>query len=155
MKFWKKPTDCHIVYEALSALADSRIETGDTSAKCFSTSGNKFYTINFDLEKMKFMSNDNMAYYKEEISYPMLAVLLLKKKILFNEEIIPYFKNVPWKDINQKNKNNYMKSVDDFLGKFNYGTRSEIEKETNRIYEELLKNKILTLGEKVTPPHAY
>ena len=154
MKFWLQPKDEHIVYEALTAIADDRVEIIGSAAKVFSSSRNKFYTVVFDLEKISFMSDDNMAYYRDEVSYPMLAVLLLKNKITFDHRILPYLKNIPWKDINQKNKNDYMKSVREFLETLGYN-RALVESEAKRIFDDLLKIKLSVLGEKVIPPKGY
>ncbi len=156
MKSWKKAKDEHIVYEALTAIADNRIEIEKGTARCFSSSRNKFYTVHFDLEKMLFMSDDNMAYYRDEVSYPMLAVLLKENKIIFDQTILPYFKNIPWKDINQKNKNDYMKSVKEFLEKIErIETRENTESECIKIFSELNKLNLKVFGEKVLPPNKY
>jgi hypothetical protein len=45
-----------------------------------------------------------MTYYRDEVSYPMLAVLLSLKFLEYDTSILPHFKNILWKDINQKNK---------------------------------------------------
>lgn len=156
MSYWKIPTDEHIVYEALSAIADGRVELGTNTAKCFSTSRNKFYTIDFNTHNLEFMSDDNMAYYKTEVSYPMVAVLLLTEKIQFNKNILPYFKNIPWKDINQKNKNDYMKSVREFLQTIPTETvREEIRKECLQMFNEANKLSLKLLGNKKLPSKAY
>ncbi len=163
MKYWKKATDEHIVYEALTAIADKRIEIenkkDDRFAKVFSSSRNKFYTVKFDLEKMLFMSDDNMAYYRDEVSYPMLAVLLKENKIFFDENLLPYFKNIAWKDINQKNKNDYMKSVEEFLNKVAdiHSPEKSLEIKNNclKIFTELNKLDLEVLGEKILPPQTY
>jgi hypothetical protein len=158
MKYWKPAADEHIVYEALTAIADERIEIKNGIAKCFSSSRNKFYTIKFDTKELLFMSDDNMAYYKDEISYPMLAVLLKEKVIDFDKNILPHFKNIPWKDINQKNKNDYMKSVREFLENTPPNlplARGGIEQECSRIFNELNKLKLKVWGEKVLPPQKY
>lgn len=48
MKYWKKPKDEHIVYEAFTAVADGRVEkSGEGEYRCFSSSGNKFYSLTF------------------------------------------------------------------------------------------------------------
>ena len=157
MKYWKKPKDEHIVYEALTALADNRIEITEKSAKCFSSSGNKFYTINFDLEKNAFMSDDNMAYYRDEVSYPILAVLLVNEVIKYDQSILNYLKNIPWKNINQKNKNNYMKSVKEVLEniKQDGGPIKIIEIEVKKIFEKLNEINLVVMGEKIIPSNKY
>lgn len=154
MNYWHQPKDEHIIYEALTAIADGRVEVTENSAKVFSSSRNKFYIVNFDLKYLSFMSDDNMAYYRDEVSYPMLAVLLEEKVIQYDENILKFFANVPWKDINQKNKNDYMKSVEEFL-ESRVNVRREIEGEVKEIFDKLLNLKLKVLGKKVLPPDAY
>lgn len=118
MKYWKKPKDEHIVYEAFTAVADARVEkSGEGKYKCFSSSGNKFYSLTLEKEgeSFSFMSDDNMAYYRKEFSYPILAVLILEKIIPVDTQVLNHFKNIFWKEINTKNKNDYMKSVREVL----------------------------------------
>lgn len=160
MKLWKKAADEHIVYEALTVIADNRIDiekaTEMSIAKCFSSSRNKFYTINFNLKELSFMSDDNMAYYRDEVSYPILSVLLQENFLNFDKNILPNFKNIFWKEINQKNKNNYMKSVEEFLENIsNEDLRIKIQKECLQIFLELNKLELKVFGEKNLPPQKY
>ena len=82
---WKK---AHIskIYEALTAIADGRIELISTNkARCFSSSKGKFYEVEFDPQTNGIMSNDNTAYYTDSVSYPMIALLMLKGKITYDQ----------------------------------------------------------------------
>ncbi|MFW5703067.1 MAG: hypothetical protein ACOCXP_03840 [Candidatus Dojkabacteria bacterium] len=155
--FWHKPKDEHIVYEALSAIADGRIELlGDNKARCTSTSRGKFYEIEYDPETNAIMSNDNMAYYVDEVSYPMVAMLIKLGELEIGEDLLKYFEGIKWKDINQRNKNNYMKSVKEFLdGIDSNSKREEVQTECRRIYDEVCKMKLQKLGKKKLPPKAY
>jgi len=155
---WLPPKDKHIIYEALSAIADKRFTlTSDTTAQCISTSRGKFYEIEIDESVNAIMSNDNMAYYVGEISYPMVAMMLTKKIIGYDRNILPHLKNIQWKKINQKNKNNYMRSVKEVLENLkNKGVNTQtIEEEVDRIFQELKKTTWKHLGEKRIPPKAY
>lgn len=155
---WLKPTDEHIVYEALSAVADNRIELiNQTTARCSSSSKGKYYIINYDSASKSIMSNDNMAYYKSEVSYPMLAMLMLLGETQYSKELLPYFVDIKWKDINQRNKNNYMKSVEEVLADLE--SRSVniqwIKEEVSNIFNKLIAFELNMLGDKVMPPKAY
>jgi hypothetical protein len=155
---WIKPKDEHIIYEALSAIADNRFEiVSNTNAKCTSTSKGKFYEIEYNQEAKEIMSNDNMAYYRGEISYPMVAMFLLKKEIPYDENILIHFANIPWKDINQKNKNDYMKSVAEFLKRLetNGIDVTYIKDEVGRIFAYISNLELSYLGNKTRPPNAY
>lgn len=86
----------------------------------------------------------------------MLAVLLKENYLNFNKNILPYFKDISWKDINQKNKNNYMKSVADFLEKIkNSEIKEKIKFECERIFSKLNELDLKILGEKVSPSQKY
>ncbi len=155
---WLQPKNGHIIYEALSAIADNRLEmTSENTAKCTSTSRGKFYTIEYDPKSKSIMSNDNMAYYRDEVSYPMVAILLARGDIAFNFEILQHFKGIKWKDINQKNKNDFMKSVKEVLETLeeNGIDIETIKLEVMQIFESVVKINLKKLGEKVMPPNAY
>jgi hypothetical protein len=155
---WHSPKDEHIIYEALSAIADKRFEIiSDTQARCTSTSKGKFYEVEYKQETKEIMSNDNMAYYRGEVSYPMVAMILAKKEIEYDESILKYFVNIPWKDINQKNKNDYMKSVNEFLDRLKEKDVDviSIQKEVEKIFGYISELELNYLGNKKQPPSAY
>lgn len=155
---WQNPQDEHIVYEALSAIADGRFELIDNNnAKCTSTSKGKFYTIQYEPSTNSIMSNDNMAYYRDEVSYPMVAFLLENREIEFDRNILEPLKGIKWKDINQKNKNDYMKSVRQVLDNLNQiGIDIDLtQKEVIRIFKAINSKELKKLGEKTVPPRAY
>lgn len=154
---WKSP---HIskIYEALTAIADSRIELdGPSKAKCYSSSKGKYYEIEYDSETGSMMSNDNTAYYTDSVSYPMVALLMLKGKIDYNDSLLNLLKGIYWKDINQKFKNDYDKAIEFVLADLQKKgidvgfIRSEISK----IYKEVCELKLNYLGEKRKPPVGY
>lgn len=153
---WLNPKDEHIIYEALSAIADKRFEMiSDTKARCTSTSKGKNYEI--EMIGNSIMSNDNMAYYRGEVSYPMVVMFLEKGMYPYDKEILKHFVGIKWKDINQKNKNDYMKSVGQVLDSIQKsgGDIEHIKGEVNRMYKELCDTTFQILGEKKLPPKAY
>jgi len=104
------------IYEALGAIADQRIEIlKDTtsllgemwSAKVYSSSKEKFYTITYDPKNNAIMMNDNGAYRQGYLGYPGIALLFLTKKLPLNEVFAEYLKNIPRKDINTKHNNDF------------------------------------------------
>lgn len=152
---WKKPKEEHIVYEALSAIADGRFELLDEqNAKCASTSREKFYSITYDAVAGKIMSNDNMAYYRDEVSYPMVAMLLMKGEFGYDQSILEPLKGIKWKDINKKNKNDYMKSVREALENL-AGEGADVGKicnEVAKIFAFINAKELKLLGSKKHPP---
>lgn len=157
--YWELPKDGHCVYEALSAIADGRININEKKdgAQCVSTSKEKFYTISYDVQSKSIMSNDNMAYYNSRISYPMIAFLMLNGEIEYEDWILNDLKGIYWKQINQKFKNDFMKAVNfvlDDLEKQGKDIKA-IKGEIDRIYKQVLNLKLGMFGEKTIPPQAY
>ncbi|MBM3232236.1 hypothetical protein FJZ21_02565 [Candidatus Pacearchaeota archaeon] len=73
------------VYEALGCIGNKRIEMNlADGAKVYSSSRNKFYTVNFDLKNNAIMCNDNTSYYTDTLSYPCIALPLNKGVISYN-----------------------------------------------------------------------
>jgi hypothetical protein len=52
------------------------------------------------------MSNDNSAYWNNEISYPMIALLMVVDQLSRDDEQINKLTNIHWKAINMQYKNN-------------------------------------------------
>jgi len=157
MPVWKPP---HIskVYEALSAIADKRIElVDDNTAHCTSTSRGKFYTITYDPQTSSIMSNDNTAYFTKSVSYPILALLILKGVLSYNTTLLPPLKNIPWKDLNQKHKNDYDKSIAYYLENLFPSDldKDQFQAEIESIYQAACTLKLNFLGSLKKPSSAY
>lgn len=151
---WKRP---HIskVYEALTAIADERIEIDSPNhARCYSSSLNKFYDITWDFECDSIMSNDNSAYFTDSLSYPMIAVLLLKNKIAYNKKALYLLRNIHWKKINQQHKNNYDKAIESVLKELEVDGVNVLwlKKEIEKIHIAVCDLPLKQLGQKQQPP---
>ena len=64
------------IYEALGAVADKRLEITGNTAKVYSSSKGKFYTVTYDSATNAIMSNDNACYFVGYLGYPAIAYLL-------------------------------------------------------------------------------
>jgi hypothetical protein len=106
---WKNPPLIK-VYEAIGSLGDKRIELVGNKAKVYSSSGNKYYDIEYDPAKNAITSNDNASYYVGYLGYPCITFLLAKNIVKYDPELTVYLKGFAWKDINQKFKNNFAKT---------------------------------------------
>lgn len=154
---WKKP---HIskVYEALSAIADKRVElVSQTHSRCYSSSRNKYYEVEYDPGFDAITSNDNSAYFTDTLSYPMIAHLMLVGVIVYDTWLLQYLSGIHWKDINQKFKNNYEASIGFVLKELsNKGVDVSILKaKVELLYQEVCTLELRHLGEKRQPPSAY
>lgn len=116
--------------EAYSAIADQRIEIGQTSAKVKSSDYNKEYTVTWN--DGVYSSNDNASYWKGYAGYPIIAVLMIQGKLPHNKEISGLFKGINWKKLNTKYNNNYSQAL---KALFNEWQQKGID--THAIYAEM------------------
>lgn len=152
---WKLPPRIKI-FEALGCIADGRIEISGNGAKVFSSSRGKFYSVKHD-GKNAIMCNDNSSYWAGYLGYPSIAFLMMKGKIKYNPKFAEALKDIPWKDVNVKFKNDYEKTeahVLELVKERGYDT-AKLLKEIDNIFEQIRKMDIEMLGEKIKPPQGY
>ena len=122
------------IYEAFSVLADGRIKLEENKATITSSNDEKQYTVVWNENEIT--SNDNATVWQGYPGYPVIAVWLMKNRISYQKDIIKYFKNIDWHEINKQNKRDYQKGIEDILNALredNIDTE-KIEEEVNRIY---------------------
>ena len=153
---WKMPPRIKI-HEALGAIGDKRIEVDGDTAKVYSSSGNKFYTVSYDPLGHSLMVNDNGSYWKGYLGYPAIAYLMLIGKIHYTQEQADAFSGIAWKDINTKFKNDFDKTLE-----YIHGLQKEkgintvkLEEEIDEIYTQISEELPLIFGKKVKPPKGY
>jgi len=107
---WSEP---HIskTYEAIGAIGDDRVEVDGNTAKVYSSSRNKYYDVEWDPKTQTISSNDNSSYWVGDLGYPSIALLIVKDVITCDSSLIAALSGFAWKDINQKYKNNFDKTV--------------------------------------------
>jgi hypothetical protein len=153
---WKAP---HIskIYEALTAIADGRVQMGENMAKVYSSSRGKYYDVAYDPAAGSIGSNDNTAYFTGALSYPMIAYLMNIGHITYDKSVAARLKGILWKDINQRHKNNYDAAIDEVLDELrkNDVETGEITTEIARIYEQVLALNVSRLPSRKRPPKAY
>ena len=115
------------IYEALSAVADQRIDIQTDRAYVLSSDHAKRYTVKF-LEN-GYSSNDNATLWQHYPGYPILAVMMMQGQLKIHEERLSWFRAVNWKQLNTKYKNQYDKAIAEFLEPFSEAVRSQIEDE--------------------------
>jgi len=151
---WKHPPIIKI-YEALGAIADGRVEVGGNTAKVFSSSGNKFYDVSYDKEKNAIMANDNGSYWKGYLGYPAIAFLMKTGVLSFDEKTASLLENIAWKDINQKFKNDFDKTLEFILSSKSDAKKESLKELADKIDEEIKVLDLNLLGKKVLPPEGY
>ena len=143
------------VYEALGAVADNRLAIDGNAAKCFSSSGNKFYDVIYDPEQNAIMTNDNGSYWKGYLGYPAIAYLLQKEVIPYQEELASALRGIKWKDVNQEFKNDFDKTLIFILTSLDEQTRANLENYAQSILAQITELKLSKLGKKMKPPSGY
>lgn len=153
---WKLPPKIK-VYEALGALADKRIEVTGNSAKIYSSSGSKFYTVTFDPKLNAIMANDNGSFWQGYLGYPAIAYLMQVGIITFDKKYSEALKGIEWKDINTKFKNDFARTITYVHELLNTrGVNLKVfESEIENILKQVRKLNLSLLGSKTKPPAGY
>lgn len=97
------------VFEAWTAIVDDRVSIWDNHATVTSSDDTKTYDIRF--EDNKYSSTDNATYWRGYPGYPVLAVMMIRGLLPFNAEEADHWREVNWKSINVKYKNDYAAAV--------------------------------------------
>ena len=152
---WQTPPIIKI-YEALGCLADERIEENG-QIKVYSSSRNKFYIVQYSAKDRAIMTNDNGSYWKGYLGYPAIAYLMKIGQIKYDEKFSKALKGIKWKDLNQKFKNDFDKTIEHIRkGLLLQGINlKEFDEEINNILEQIKKLDLNLLGNKVKPPQGY
>jgi len=156
MTTWKLPPKIKI-YEALGCLADGRIEITSNTAKVYSSSRSKYYTVTFDPSTSSIMCNDNGSFWQGYLGYPAIAYLLKTGVIPYSKHSGEILKDIMWKDINQGFKNDFLKTEKycKNLVVERGGDLPAIRKDIAQIYIYLDEHPLGILGSKIKPPSGY
>ena len=119
--------------EALSVLADKRITMYQGYAKIVSSNYQKIYTVRFN--DNEYSSNDSATYWQKYPGYPILAVLMKLNLLTVNKETVNLFKDINWKELNDKHKRDYSLALTEITDKFEQADK--IYQELNNIYDQL------------------
>ena len=120
----KKETPIAKIYEAVSAIADSRVKEKEDVFLVCSSDYSKAYTVKAD--KDLYSSNDNATLWQHYAGYPIVAVLIYQKRLHTDPSIYPYFKGIPWKRLNTKYKNKYDLSIEEVFQNLDEDTKEKI-----------------------------
>ena len=138
-KMWKLPPKAKI-YEALTALADGRVEFfGTHSARVVSSSRDRSYEVRWSDGMRTITANDNASHWQGYMGYPIIAVLLKAGAIPYSSQIAEMLRGIPWKDLNERFKRNYDKAVEYILQHLDGGddARAAIIREVDSIFDAL------------------
>jgi len=153
---WKLPPIIKI-YEALGCLADKRLKVTDPKVRVYSSSGNKYYTVQYSESKNAIMSNDNGSFWVGYLGYPSIAYLMKLGKLPFSKKYYKTLKDIAWKDINTKNKNNFTKTmleIDEIVKQQGVNIK-EFHDFIDKIEKAIEEKDLNLLGTKQNPPKEY
>lgn len=105
------------VFEAWTAIADGRIEMHENSATVSSSDGAKSYTVRWN--DNNYSSDDNATFWRGYAGYPVLAVMMLQGLLPCDKSQLMLWKNVNWKELNTRYRNNYSKAVEEVASQRN------------------------------------
>ena len=156
MTYWSLPPKIKI-YEALGCLADGRIEITNNTAKVYSSSRGKYYTVTFDQSANAIMCNDNGSYWQGYLGYPAIAYLLATGIIPHSPASTELLKDIEWKKINPQFKHDWSKTEDycHNLVKERGGNLASLLADIDSIYNFLSSHPFSLLGPKTKPPIGY
>lgn len=143
------------IYEALGSVADGRIEVSGNTAKVYSSSGNKYYDISYSPEEGAVMANDNGSYWKGYLGYPAIAFLFKVGVLEYKPRMAALLKGVKWKDINQKFKNDFEKTLAHIEDSLNEDEKRELSAYTLKIDADIANLNLSMFGPKTKPPEGY
>jgi hypothetical protein len=154
MSTWKPPPKAKI-YEALSAVADGRVKlVGGGIAEVVSSDGTKTYHVEWSSDLNQITSNDNASYWQGYTGYPIIAVLIVLRKLDYKNEVANFLAGVPWKEINRRFRNDYAKAIESVLATLeNKGTpRQVVVAEVDRIMAQIENLRLEKLPRRKRPP---
>lgn len=88
------------VLEALGSIADGRINIRDNEAEVISSTGEKTYKV-IVRDDGRVYSTDNGTIYRGYIGYPIIALLMVKGRLPYDERIANSLSGIPWKKLNE------------------------------------------------------
>lgn len=151
---WKQPPVIKI-YEALGAVVDGRIVISGNTARVLSSSGGKTYDVSYDPTTRAIMTNDNGSFWRGYLGYPAVAYLLKIGVLPYQLEEAQLLAGIPWKDINQRYKNDFDKTLASVTETLSTEQRGSLQSYVDALSRELVTLNLSLLGGKQTPPEGY
>lgn len=146
-----KPTPKAKIYEALSAVADGRVEiVREGEATVYSSDRSKSYAVIWNSEHTAFGANDNASYWVGYMGYPIIATVFELGLISLDRAIAENLAGVNWSKLNQAYKRRYDAAVDHVLEQLK---KKNVNVDEIRAYADtsFANLKALKLG-RLTPP---
>ena len=97
------------IYEAWSAVADGRVAIDEAARKATVVSSDRTreYTVSWSDDGSVYNSNDNATYWRGYAGYPVIAVMMMQRRLPLDRLEAERYADVNWKKINTEYHNNY------------------------------------------------
>ncbi len=90
------------VLEALGAVAGGRVEVlSENESRVRSSEGNRVYQVFVDLESGEVRSDDNGTVYRNYVGYPVIAFLMARGKLPYDDEVGRALATVRWRTLTE------------------------------------------------------
>ena len=156
MSVWKQP---HIskTYEAIGGIGDDRIEVTGNAAKVYSSSRGKYYEVEWGPATQTISSNDNSSYWVGELGYPSIMLLIKLGVIDCDKSLFEILRGFTWKDINQKYKNKFDKTVEEVRDMLEQRgvDMTDFDAKLNHVVDQVNALKLIKPATKKRPPAGY
>lgn len=154
--YWKIPPKAKI-FEALSAIADGRVEyVSETRARVVSSDQSKSYQVSWSPDFKAFSSNDNASYYQGYLGYPILAVLMDKAVLPIDSQVAGVLAGINWKQLNTTHHNQWDVAVGAALANIDWScqpySKAQLESKVETLYEQVAQLKIEKIASNIPPP---
>ncbi len=94
------------VLEAVGAVAGDRVRVlSEERAEVRASEGDRVYTVFLDLKEMVADSDDNGTTYRNYIGYPIIAFMMAKGLLPYDDKLGTALKEVKWRTVNELFKN--------------------------------------------------
>lgn len=125
------------IHEAISALADGRIEINGTCAYITSSDYCKKYTVVWNAEQSSFTSNDSATYWQGYPGYPVLAALMQMDVLHVPIDLISHFKSINWNALNAKYKRDYAAAANEALSTLTPMDKQIVNEAIDELYDRI------------------
>jgi len=129
-KIMKKSPPLEKIAEAFSAITDGRVHLSDGYATVASSDGKKEYRVTWNGDT--YASSDSATYWQGYAGYPVIAVLLLQKRLPYDEEMAVWFSGINWTELNTRHKRDYAAALNGVMTGI-----AERGGDTEKIFEEI------------------
>ncbi|MEN3048250.1 MAG: hypothetical protein ABDH63_05660 [Candidatus Caldarchaeales archaeon] len=93
------------VLEALGAVAGGRVtDVTETGCRVAASEGDRVYTVRVDLRTGEASSDDNGTVFRDYVGYPIIAYLMVRGVLPYDQRIAEPLKDVRWRTLNARLK---------------------------------------------------